>query len=347
MLRKLRVKNFYSFRDETILDLTGDNKNVIGLKGKNGAGKTNLMKAITFLLFFCSHGSTLKKSETKDFREIDPFYLSEEPIEISIEFSVNDLEYYYSVVIKKGFEVEENLSLIDGLNIESLVERRGDEITHCVDELKEIQDFKLRDDLSFICFQSMFNMKNKSQHLENADDFFTRIINNASTTGHVDIVDFETMQKATDTYRHDKDLLKVVTSILHTIDESIVDIEIEEATGRKGEEIYFPVFEHQVEDEVYYLPLHKESSGISRVYTLLDCIMTVITSGGILVLDELDSHLHVDATQVLLSIFSNDKINLYSAQLIFSAHSKETFDLIDDEHVYIVEKIKNVSQIKV
>ena len=78
MILSLRLKNFFSLRDEAVLDFTADRSarktqdylpenliefsgdkfvNIIGLFGSNAAGKSNIIKAIDFCrkLILTSH----------------------------------------------------------------------------------------------------------------------------------------------------------------------------------------------------------------------------------------------------------------------------------------------------
>ena len=75
MLKYIKVKNFLSFKDETVISFESDNRgkkkdNVFKEKntalnkalliyGANASGKTNILKVITFIQFIALHSATL------------------------------------------------------------------------------------------------------------------------------------------------------------------------------------------------------------------------------------------------------------------------------------------------
>jgi len=56
-LDKVRIRNFYSYKDVTV-DFSGYENQIILIKGKNGAGKSTIFEAIIWALF----GKTIRKS---------------------------------------------------------------------------------------------------------------------------------------------------------------------------------------------------------------------------------------------------------------------------------------------
>ncbi|WCE40613.1 AAA family ATPase [Brevibacterium sp. BDJS002] len=91
------------------------------------------------------------------------------------------------------------------------------------------------------------------------------------------------------------------------------------------------------------LPLNAQSSGtITWMATALPAL-EALSTGGVLVVDELDSSLHPRLTSSLLEMFKDEDINHLGAQLIFVAHdtsllSNSPTRTLEPEEVWFCEK---------
>ena len=65
-------------------------------------------------------------------------------------------------------------------------------------------------------------------------------------------------------------------------------------------------------------------------------------NGGVLLVDELESSLHVRLCQALIRLFNNKETNPKNAQLIFTTHSTELMHskLLRRDQIYFIEKNK-------
>jgi len=66
--------------------------------------------------------------------------------------------------------------------------------------------------------------------------------------------------------------------------------------------------------------LSEESKGIRKIYELAGDIISVLKSGGILIVDELDSGLHPHLSEYIIELFNSHEKNPNNAQLVFSTH---------------------------
>lgn len=128
MLKKIRIKNLYSFRDEVefsmeatrIKEYDKDNcfyskKNkmlkIASIHGLNGAGKSNLIKAIFNLKKMIVSSHMLGSECLKEFENFKFLINSDEiPSEIEISFVINNIDYCYSIKMLKGKIINEFLS---------------------------------------------------------------------------------------------------------------------------------------------------------------------------------------------------------------------------------------------
>lgn len=123
MLVRFVASNFLSLKEEVEFNmLTGDFEThkhhvyqagkvevlkAAAIYGANGAGKSNLVKAISFLQDLVSRGAVTTSVNSKKFK-LDPNY-QKEPVSLEIEFFTDGKLYSYSVVIDSKAVLEEGL----------------------------------------------------------------------------------------------------------------------------------------------------------------------------------------------------------------------------------------------
>ncbi|EJG0826906.1 ATP-binding protein, partial [Cronobacter sakazakii] len=131
MIKWYRFKNFYSFKEDTFVDLTlKENSSfssydtevngtkiakILTVLGSNGSGKSNMLKPLAFLRWFCSQSFT--KMDNKSLLPFYPHYTStSEPSEIEICFIDTDSkehhwEYKYLIKLTRKRVHHEELKL--------------------------------------------------------------------------------------------------------------------------------------------------------------------------------------------------------------------------------------------
>jgi putative AbiEii toxin of type IV toxin-antitoxin system len=91
-------------------------------------------------------------------------------------------------------------------------------------------------------------------------------------------------------------------------------------------------------NDVYALPLEKESSGSQRYYMLGGVLYGLLTRPSFAAIDELDTSLHVDLTKFILQLFL---FNSQQSQLLFTTHNLsllEDVELIRRDALWFTEK---------
>lgn len=156
MLLRLIIKNFLSFDDEVQFDMFPNMKRTqmanhvytdlcdvpllkqAAIYGQNGAGKSNLVKALEFIRAFALDKDFAKNVEIDKFFYLLKDNANNDPISLSVEFEYNKRFFFYEIgigrknVVKEGlyesFPKEERLDLI--------YERKSREVTFA----KEVDD---------------------------------------------------------------------------------------------------------------------------------------------------------------------------------------------------------------
>ena len=92
---------------------------------------------------------------------------------------------------------------------------------------------------------------------------------------------------------------------------------------------------------------HMESDGTIRLLELLPVILHTLSNGEVLIVDELDAHLHSHLIKAVLDLFHDDEINSNRAQLIFSTHD---ISVLSREHmrtdqIWFTEKDRGMTEV--
>jgi len=85
-----------------------------------------------------------------------------------------------------------------------------------------------------------------------------------------------------------------------------------------------------------------ESKGTIQLIRLIQPFIDALKSGGVVILDEMDSSLHFEIVVSLIRIFNNVEINKTGAQLIFNTHNPIYLDgtLLRHDQILMVKKDK-------
>jgi uncharacterized protein len=342
MLLKYGAKNFCCFKDWMEIDLSFNSKvpievsqsmpaaTAICIKGANASGKTNVLKVLSFISFFCTN-SFSQKPENDIL--IESFFNSSEPSEFFVSFKIDGIEYLYELVLIKKEILSEKIFKKEPKK-KLILHREGKKIvTNSIfDESKfNITD---RNNASLISVARQFVIA----ELEPFYSFFKSIITNVSFYGFHKS-SWLNMAKISQVYKENAGLFAFSKKYLKEFDTGIVDVSIIEKDSKNKNEIdLYPEFSFFVDGEQKTLGYIQQSRGTQELFDILALYGKVLGDGGILVLDEFDVFLHPDILPHLVKLFTNSKSNPKNAQLIFSTHNTDIIDLMGKYRTVIVEK---------
>jgi uncharacterized protein len=117
-------------------------------------------------------------------------------------------------------------------------------------------------------------------------------------------------------------LLKGFRALLSNADFGILDFRIDKSDTPKGQRrrLRRIQLKHQSNSEDAWLPLDEESRGTQMLFNLGWHILAAIRTGGVVVVDELESSLHPILGQRIVGLFNDPETNPRNAQLIFTTH---------------------------
>lgn len=355
MLLMFKVKNYLSFKNESILDMRAtayvqhpthvihvndklDLLKTTALYGANASGKSNLISAMFFFeQYIFSQFITKKENEEFMSNEIDtkmklePFGLSDninDASEFDIIFLHNDKQIQY------GFECTSREVLNEWLFVDDkkVFERTGTELSFGNKYQKMLGAYKKlpAERLYIAVLEYFLDGETKKLVLDDFISFFnkeynvfTEILFESTVKGLAGMVGLSEKLVSSAVYR------KKVEHYLRLIDVGIkrLDVQTEtvfrEQTGKKKKEKVVRTV-HNIYDEKGNIvgeklfDLRQESTGTLRFLAYIQNIIEMISKGGVFIVDEMSARLHPLLTKLIVDIFCSGQNK--KAQLIFTTH---------------------------
>lgn len=355
MLVMFKVKNYTSFKNESILDMRAtayvqhpthvirvngkpDLLKTTALYGANASGKSNLISAMFFFEQYI-FSQFINKNENGDFEsneigmkmKLEPFGLSNDTnnaSEFDIIFLHNDNQIQY------GFECTAKEVLNEWLfiNDKKVFERTGTELSFGTKYQKMLGAYKKlpAERLYVAVLEYFLDDEAKKAVLGDFIAFFSReynvfteILFESTVKGLAGIIGLSKKLVGNTAYR------KKVEHYLRLIDVGIkrLDVQTEtifdEHTGKKRDEKVVRTV-HDIYDEAGNIAgeklfdLRQESTGTLRFLAYIQNIIEMISNGGVFIVDEMSARLHPLLTKLIVDIFCSSQNK--KAQLIFTTH---------------------------
>ena len=89
-----------------------------------------------------------------------------------------------------------------------------------------------------------------------------------------------------------------------------------------------------------YFPIEMESAGTLRLLSVLPNVFSVLKTGGVIIIDELDLSLHTHAAEKLLRMFCTKALNPHGAQILTTTHDTNLMqiDCLRRDQIWFVDK---------
>lgn len=353
MLLMFKVKNFTSFKNESILDMRAtayvqhpahvirinDKFGLLkttALYGANASGKSNFISAMFFFEQYI-FSQFLSQKENENFEtnktgtKLEPFSLSDD-INNASEFDIIFL--HNGRQIQYGFECTSEEVLNEWLFIDDkkVFEREGTELSFGNKYQKILGAYKklpaerlyiavleyfLDEEAKRVVLDDFISFFNKEYNV------FTEILFESTVKGLAGMVGLSQKLVGNKTYR------KKVENYLRLIDVGIkrLDVQTEtvfnENSGKKTEEKVVRTV-HDIYDDSgnivgeKFFDLRQESTGTLRFLAYIQNIIEMISNGGVFIVDEMSARLHPLLTKLIVDIFCSSQNE--RAQLIFTTH---------------------------
>ena len=364
MLHRVELENFYSIREAQVIDLIANGHvpdeperlmplwrgcqdkgpKVVALFGANASGKSNVLKAISFLAWFVHHSFSLPPNAQLPFARFNDEESANavtrlsvhiggpEEIERAVQPETPQCKYAYELIIGGGNQ--------HTVTSESLHYWPGD-------GRRKVRLFE-RNEAGSIRAAKIFGLTGYGQALAkilrpNASvistlaqlkhPFATMLWQAASTV--VSNILIEKLDGTDDAivrhYAANPKLLEVFNRDVERIDLGISSMELH--NGPNG-----PIAFFRHEGLSSALPFLYESHGTRQFVKLYPLLLQALETGGVAVLDELDAAIHPLLLPEILRWFHDPKRNPFNAQLWMSCHNASLLEELIKEEVLFCDK---------
>ena len=368
MLIQFRFKNFKSFKDDTILDLSetkiteySDRVIQIGAEkilsaaaiyGANASGKSNVVEAFrymtTYVMESFAYGGEIddKKSKTRK-PKLTPFLFDTTSKDAESSFEVYFItsednsckSYNYGFALNKNGVVEEwlNYKAKTAREYKSIFYRNGNELdlSGLPEKMQNIIKVSLYDEALIVSLGA----KQRISKLKMIRDWFYNV-NFANFGNPVENAFLSSLIPKG--FAYDKNIQEKVIEYFTAFDPSIIGFNVEVIKSDDDvEHVKIDALHHVTgSDDTASIPLQDESDGTLKMFALYPALQDTLNTGSILFVDELNARLHPLLVRSFLIMFLNPKTNPNHAQLVFTTHDSWQLsnNLLRRDEIWFTEK---------
>lgn len=375
LLLGFEAENYRSIRTKQRLVLTRSSRNAndgfdspkvvpaAAIFGANASGKSNLLNALRLMHSMIQHSATADTS-----LPFQPFLLAEQndpSSRFEIEVVLDGIRHAYEFSYNRDRILSERLLSWPRGRQRVLFERRVDaeEEWYFGDSLTGANQASARATRSNALFLSTARLLNH----DILGPLQQRLVELVRFVGSEPA---EVLAETLDAIQRDPHLLNKVAGLAKRADLGVTGLEIEEdeeaqrvrdsaqklfdALQQSSSEIRFemggseralvPRLRHTSAAGGISLPFAYESLGTRNFIALLGPVLQRLATGGVLVVDEMDTSLHARLVNELVRLFQDPDTNPRQAQLILSTHDVTVmmntgdYDVLDRDQVWFTAK---------
>lgn len=374
MLLQFNFKNFKSFKDDTTLDLTATkisefNNHVISIAnervlpvaaifGANASGKSNVQEAFRYMAMYVINSldygneSDSKKKKSRFFRPTPFLFDSKSKTEeSSFEIYFIDSEENGGKTYNYGFTVDGTGVREEWLNYKAktargnykrIFYRNGEEYDFSGIPVKSQENLKIALEKETLIVS--LGAKLKIAKLKFIRDWF---INNDFADFGRPIENFFLSQLIPEGFADNEMVRKKVVDYFASFDPSIIGFNVEVLKSDNDDEdehLKIDAIHKMIDSEqTTSIPLQHESAGTLKMFALYPMLEDVLSTGGVLFVDELNARLHPLLVRAFIITFLNPEINTKNAQLIFTSHDSWQLNgnILRRDEIWFAEKDLN------
>ncbi len=328
MIKKITIKNFKCFKNETVFDFRKTNyrllekntyeKTVKGalFVGENASGKTTAIQPVKLLL------DLLLADRDISLNLYQCFFSDNKITELKYEFLIGGHEINY------GFSFSGNRFLTEQLEVDhdEIIDRIG---TNAMLNLEKEDSFYDIDDSLLFLKRVYFNTKFSGHRvLLEWFDYLKKSVYIDSLRRRIATYNGESLTYRNYLKKYGTDKLNRFLEMNHFRYSVQYDHEKFDEEGREVSFVH--------EDIGISIPMFMESAGNQAFINILPAILTTVERGGMLIIDEFSSGLHNKLEELLVSYIMQYSDAL---QLFFVSHSTNLLSnsLLRPDQIYAVE----------
>ena len=361
MVLEIRISNFFSIKDEVVLDLRaaalkssdgtlledhtfkfGDTRVLksVAIYGANASGKSNLIKAIRFCHAMVYQSHTHNENTTFAFEPFKFDGYSEKPSTYFIRFINKGVEYAYSFSLTKTEVVTESLYFFPKGRQKKIFTR--DERLGKTKKEKYSFGTMIRrpmDVAENTSKKTLYISRASQMDREVAKDVFVYF-------AHKFVLDYLDTVPAVFFSKYRSRLLE----LLHAVDSDIKDFKVEKEVSSsivQNNQVLTPfklTTYHQKNPEVPFDFKLEESYGTQNFFFRMLTLLDVVENDKILLVDEIGDGLHPSIVDFILEFFYRES---RKAQWIFTTHYTKllALDKLRKDQIYFTNKKEGATEL--
>ncbi|MFN8256487.1 MAG: AAA family ATPase [Bacteroidales bacterium] len=367
MVLEIRISNFFSIKDEIVIDFRAanlksanakslnhnvfefDNTKVlktIVIYGANASGKSNIIKAIRFCnaMVFESHGNN--ENTVYNFQPFKFNGYDNKPSSYFIRFVCNGIEYEYSFSLIRQRIITESLYYYPKGRIKEIFTRDerlgktkkekysfGDTIKRPMDVAENTSDKTL--------YISRASQMDREIGKEIFNYFHSKFILDYIGFGAsaIETLSNQNMQQLVEAIKiADSDIVDVKIKVLkkygkhYKADANTMTLTVEDVV-----QDYLQIRTyHKTAPTISFDFLSEESQGTIKLFFIMLTILDVVKNNKVLLIDEIEDSLHPKIIEYLFNIFRSGE----KAQLLCTTHNTRFLDLkkVRKDQIFFVNK---------
>ena len=376
IITRIKASNFYGIKDPVEVSFTeGGEKEKIGyvnigkervslisgFYGANASGKStvlNIIDTITRVMVSKQQEFILAPNGIQTETVISlPNYtklMQSKPIVMEMDFIIEEVKYNYSIsIINEGKEISEEVLCKNNKNIFSrknhsisleahleskmsslakniVAPKKSSFLSVILDDSSDISVFaNLKEEIGIsnlnqiktnFCF--ITDKRSVQMGQNNLSGLLTFAVNYLNSNSEIQTK-----------------MLGIVNPIVKYFEPSFESLVIKKESDANPINKSF-TFNYEAKYNNFYknLGATELSAGTRELIAYIGEILRILKIGGVVVYDETSKFYHPDMEIAILNLFKDKDINKNNAQLFFSSHNHETFDLLQNDQAHILEK---------
>lgn len=365
MIYRVEIENFYSIKEKQVIDLVVGKKvpdepgrlepifdhasdrapRVVALYGANASGKSNVLRAISFLAWFVRYSFQYEAGRALPYLKFNSTSMIEAPTRLSVSFAGSEdplnpedaktCPYVYTLELAPRLTEAGDRVVSESLfyrpagaaRLIRLIERNtSGEVKGAPDvglgRERGVLEKILRPDASVIATLAQLNNRVALNLIGATEAIYSNILLTRYESDSAQILQ---------TYASDPNLLDALNRDIRRIDLGVEEVHILARNGAPVAMFKHAGFERPLEMDL-------ESHGTQQFIKVFPTLYQTLAVGGIAIIDELDVAIHPVVLPEIIRWFADPTRNPHGAQLWISCHSVSLLDDLLKEEVLICEK---------
>lgn len=367
MILEIRLTNFFSIKNEIVLDMRAANINskksklltdnisnfgktnvlkTVAIYGANASGKSNIIKAIRFCVRMILFSHTHNENTIFNFEKFKFASCNSKPSIFFIRFVINDIEYEYQFSLMQNSILTESLHYYPKGRIAEVFTRDEKKGKTKKQKYNFQSVIKRPMDVAENTSDKTLYVSRASQMDRNTGKLIFNYFNSTFILGYLNY-NTNQVENLFKTYKNQ------FLTALKIADSDIVDVKIKRSQAPSKnfnanlsdltltvEDVIQDVLQiktyHKTNPNISFDLLTEESEGTKKLFLIMLRILDIISNNKIILIDEIGESLHSEIVDYIFNLFKASE----KAQLICTTHNTSflNLDKFRKDQIYFVNK---------